>query len=109
MEGGDGQCIDHYLLLGVNHDVSTQDLRSAFKRCALAAHPDKGGTKDAFQRVMLAFETLSDPVRRQRYDRKATSEKSACKRRRNEAAETPAAAARTQKKKKEQEEQKERK
>ena len=34
----------------------------------LQVHPDKGGTKEAFQRVLLAFETLFDPVSRARYN-----------------------------------------
>ena len=57
-----------YLDLGVPADASAQDIRVAFKRCALQVHPDKGGTKEAFQRIMLAFDVLSDPEARRRYD-----------------------------------------
>lgn len=46
-------------ILGVSPGATLQELRSAFKRCALATHPDKeGGSKEAFQRALLAFETL---------------------------------------------------
>lgn len=33
-------------------------------------HPDKGGSKDAFQAVLAAFEILSDPARKEQYDRR---------------------------------------
>ena len=54
-----------------DNDNDNQELRAAFKRRALAAHPDKaGGSKEAFQQVMIAFETLSDDYRRKLYDRR---------------------------------------
>ena len=58
-----------YAELGVDPTVSLSELRVAFKRCALLTHPDKGGCKDAFQRVLHAFEKLSDPLSRCLYDR----------------------------------------
>jgi len=65
-----------YDVLGVLRTASMQELRGAFKRTALVVHPDKGGTKEAFQRVMLAFQTLVDPIQRQTYDRRI--EKACC-------------------------------
>jgi len=44
-------------------------LSTARRRAALLkAHPDKGGTKEAFRRVGLAFAWLSDPAKRELYD-----------------------------------------
>ena len=40
----------------------------AYKRQALAAHPDKGGCAEAFHAVTRAFETLYDAAARTRYD-----------------------------------------
>ena len=57
-----------YAILGVSPNASLQELRTAFKRNALAVHPDKGGTKEAFQCLLVAFETLADPWKRRRYD-----------------------------------------
>lgn len=59
-----------YAVLAIDPSASPQDVRFAFKRRALAVHPDKGGSKEAFQQVLLAFETLSDAGARMRYDRR---------------------------------------
>jgi len=59
-----------YDVLGIHPSVELVEVRAAFKRCALAVHPDKGGSKEAFQQVLFAFETLSDGASRSRYDRK---------------------------------------
>eukprot|EP00927_Polykrikos_kofoidii_P010329 TRINITY_DN14367_c0_g1_i1.p1 TRINITY_DN14367_c0_g1~~TRINITY_DN14367_c0_g1_i1.p1 ORF type:complete len:559 (+),score=96.34 TRINITY_DN14367_c0_g1_i1:33-1709(+) len=55
---------DAYSVLGVGHGSSDVDIRSAYRRRALETHPDKGGTAEAFRRVVEAFETLSDVSRR---------------------------------------------
>ncbi|CAE8601452.1 unnamed protein product [Polarella glacialis] len=55
-------------LLGVSTTVGLTELRTAFRRCALAAHPDKGGSNEAFQEVFRAFEVLSDVEQRQKYE-----------------------------------------
>ncbi|CAE8630101.1 unnamed protein product, partial [Polarella glacialis] len=55
-------------LLGVSTAVGLTELRAAFRRCALAAHPDKGGSNEAFQEVFRAFEVLSDVDQRQKYE-----------------------------------------
>eukprot|EP00927_Polykrikos_kofoidii_P080268 TRINITY_DN77139_c0_g1_i1.p1 TRINITY_DN77139_c0_g1~~TRINITY_DN77139_c0_g1_i1.p1 ORF type:complete len:732 (-),score=120.74 TRINITY_DN77139_c0_g1_i1:56-2251(-) len=57
-----------YEVLGVSRSASPQDLRVAFKRQALRVHPDKGGSKEAFQQVLVAFEVLSDSASRAQYD-----------------------------------------
>mmetsp|Transcript_69057 Transcript_69057/g.225147 ORF Transcript_69057/g.225147 Transcript_69057/m.225147 type:complete len:418 (+) Transcript_69057:62-1315(+) len=61
-----------YDVLEVEVGASGQDIRAAFKRRALAVHPDKGGCKEDFQRVLLAFETLSDSTVRAKYDARQT-------------------------------------
>eukprot|EP00928_Gymnodinium_smaydae_P054480 TRINITY_DN38238_c0_g1_i1.p1 TRINITY_DN38238_c0_g1~~TRINITY_DN38238_c0_g1_i1.p1 ORF type:complete len:544 (-),score=68.88 TRINITY_DN38238_c0_g1_i1:192-1781(-) len=58
----------HYNLLGIECSASFEEIRTAFKQCALATHPDKGGSKEAFQQVAFAFETLADVDRRRKYD-----------------------------------------
>ncbi|CAE8714609.1 unnamed protein product [Polarella glacialis] len=55
-------------LLGVSACAGLTELRAAFRRCALAAHPDKGGSNEAFQEVFRAFEVLSDVNQRQKYE-----------------------------------------
>lgn len=62
------QCL--YSLLGVSKTCSPQDLKKAYRRAALRAHPDKpGGNEETFKQVSQAYEVLSDPEQRLRYDR----------------------------------------
>ncbi|CAE8734909.1 unnamed protein product [Polarella glacialis] len=59
-----------YQVLGCEQGALFAELRACFKRRALSVHPDKGGSKEAFQQVLAAFETLADPVARAGYDRR---------------------------------------
>lgn len=58
----------HYDVLGVDFLATTAVIRAAYRRRALQAHPDKGGTKEEFQEVLRAFEVLSSPVLRAGFD-----------------------------------------
>lgn len=63
-----------YEALGIDASAGPREVRAAFKRRALVLHPDKGGSKEAFQLALEAFETLSDPSGRARYDRALAGE-----------------------------------
>ncbi|PWN44435.1 putative YDJ1-mitochondrial and ER import protein [Ceraceosorus guamensis] len=58
-----------YDLLGVKPDCSESELKKAYRKKALALHPDKGGDPEQFKEVTSAYETLSDPQKRDMYDR----------------------------------------
>lgn len=45
-------------LLGVDPKASKEEIKKAYKAKALKAHPDKGGSKEAFQRVADAYNLL---------------------------------------------------
>ncbi len=64
--------MDLYILLGVGRAASPDNIKRAYKRLARKYHPDiNPGDRMAaqhFSQIAQAFETLSDPVRRQRYD-----------------------------------------
>ncbi len=61
---------DLYAILGLVPTASAEEIRAAYRRKALQAHPDVMGSSDSaeFVRLNRAYETLGDPVRRRRYD-----------------------------------------
>ncbi len=64
---------DFYALLGVDKNVSAEDLKKAYRKKAIQYHPDKNaGNKEAeemFKKVAEAYEILQDPDKKAAYDR----------------------------------------
>ena len=64
---------DYYEILGVLKDASTDDLKKAYRRLALKFHPDRNpgdkSAEDKFKEAAEAYAVLSDPGKRERYDR----------------------------------------
>ena len=63
---------DYYAILGVPRAASPEEIKAAYRRCALKYHPDRNpGDSDAEQRFKAcaeAYEVLSDAEKRSRYD-----------------------------------------
>ncbi len=62
---------NYYEVLGVPIDASSSQIKAAFKKLALQYHPDVYKGVDAHERmrvILQAYQTLSNPMARQRYD-----------------------------------------
>jgi DnaJ family protein A protein 2 len=57
-----------YEILGVSKDASEADIRKAYKKLSLKHHPDRGGDAEKFKELSEAYEVLSDPTKRAKYD-----------------------------------------
>jgi curved DNA-binding protein CbpA len=57
-----------YTELDVPVDASLETIKQRYRTLAQMYHPDKGGDEEIFKRIKLAYEILSDPVRRKQYD-----------------------------------------
>jgi molecular chaperone DnaJ len=64
---------DYYEVLAVERNADADTLKKAFRKLAMQYHPDRNpGDKDAedkFKEASEAYEILSDPDRRARFDR----------------------------------------
>ena len=63
---------DYYALLGVDPGATTAQIKSAYRKLAKQYHPDVNTSSDAaerFREITEAYDTLTDPDRRRRYDR----------------------------------------
>lgn len=58
----------HCDVLGVAPTATTEQLRHAYRCAVKTAHPDAGGSPEAFARVQQAWDQLRDPQRRATYD-----------------------------------------
>jgi outer membrane protein assembly factor BamB len=69
-DGGDGLSggPTHYEILDVAVDASTDEIRQAYRLKAKIAHPDQGGDNATFRRLLEAYQTLTNPLRRREYD-----------------------------------------
>jgi DnaJ-class molecular chaperone len=60
--------MEHYKTLGINKDASPEEIKKAYRSLASKHHPDKGGDTATFQKIQAAYDTLSDPQKKEQYD-----------------------------------------
>ena len=63
---------DYYTTLGVPRDASEADIKKAFRKLARQHHPDvakdKKSAEEKFKQINEAYDVLSDPEKRKKYD-----------------------------------------
>jgi molecular chaperone DnaJ len=63
---------DYYEILGVSRDADKEEIKRAYRRLARKYHPDvnkEDGAEERFKEINRAYEVLSEPEIRARYDR----------------------------------------
>ena len=65
---------NYYLALGVSQNASAKEIKAAFRRLARQYHPDLNPndpvSAEKFKQISQAYDVLSDPGKRRRYDRR---------------------------------------
>ena len=68
---------DYYEILGVDRKADQKEIRKAYRRLARQYHPDVNpgdrSTQEKFKEINEAYQVLSDPEKRQKYDQLGTS------------------------------------
>ena len=63
---------DYYRLLGVSKNASQEEIKRAYKKLALAYHPDQNpdnpSAEEKFKEISEAYEVLGDPEKRKLYN-----------------------------------------
>jgi len=63
---------DYYEVLGVSRDADKEEIKRAYRRLARKYHPDvnkESGAEERFKEINRAYEVLSEPEMKARYDR----------------------------------------
>lgn len=68
---------DYYKVLGVERSATPDEIKKAFRKLAMKYHPDKNKdnkqAEEKFKEINEAYEVLSDPKKRERYDQLGAS------------------------------------
>ena len=63
---------DYYQILGVSESASPDEIKKQFRKLAMKYHPDRNhgdkAAEDKFKGISEAYDTLSDPKKKQEYD-----------------------------------------
>ncbi len=62
-----------YEELGIKKNATKNEIQSAYRSLVKKHHPDAGGEKERFLAIQIAWETLKDTIKKEKYDRKIFS------------------------------------
>lgn len=69
---------DYYEILGLNKNATTEEIKKAYRKLALKYHPDRNSSdsnaEKNFKEINEAYQVLSDPEKRARYDQFGSAE-----------------------------------
>jgi curved DNA-binding protein len=60
--------MDYYSTLGLKRGASPDEIKKAYRSMAMKHHPDRGGDEKKFKEISAAYDTLSDPQKKQMVD-----------------------------------------
>ncbi len=70
---------DYYKVLGVDRNATEDEIKRSYRKLALEHHPDRNqgnkSAEDKFKEINEAYQVLSDPEKKTRYDQLGTSYK----------------------------------
>jgi len=58
-----------YEELGLKINATKNEIKSSYRSLVKKHHPDKGGDKEKFLAIQNAWETLNDPIKKEKYDK----------------------------------------
>ena len=65
-----------YEELGLKKNATKSEIKSSYRYLVKQHHPDAGGEKERFLAIQNAWETLSDPIKKEKYDKNLFSSSS---------------------------------
>jgi len=64
--------MNYYETLEISKDATPSEIKKSYRKLVKEHHPDKtGGDDSKFKQISEAYETLSDPVKKEQYDNKS--------------------------------------